>query len=59
MAALISADLALSQQKNKRKSIGLGTYTKKTRTWDLEIHIRELSLVLWRDCAGGWLLLKL
>jgi hypothetical protein len=43
-AGLITADIALNMQKNKRKTFGFGKYYKKDRRWDVEIHIRELSI---------------
>jgi len=36
-------DLALNFQKYKRKTIGFGSYDKKERSWEDEIHVRELS----------------
>ncbi|GJD06652.1 Choline/ethanolaminephosphotransferase 1 [Galdieria sulphuraria] len=36
-------DLALGFQKYKRRTIGFGSFDKRERCWDDEIHLRELS----------------
>lgn len=47
-------DLALSFQKYKRKTIGFGSYDKKERCWDDEVHLRELSFTEGGVGCGVW-----